>query len=187
MAYDCDVLIIGSGAGGGVVAGELAAAGYDVLVLEKGPYLHGTDFTRREADMLARLYDARASLLTQDGGVALLAGACLGGGTTVNWAGAFRTPDYILEEWAPRARRAPLYQPRLCPQPHCRGRRHRGEHRLRAAQRPERGPARRFGPAGAGHAPSFRAMSGGWTGGQGHLRAWAFRASATRTASSRAP
>ena len=108
VAYDCDVLVIGSGAGGGVVAGELAAAGYDVLVLEKGPYLHGTDFTRREADMLARLYDARASLLTQDGGVALLAGACLGGGTTVNWAGAFRTPDYILEEWA-REHDAPFF------------------------------------------------------------------------------
>ncbi|MGI4870601.1 MAG: GMC family oxidoreductase N-terminal domain-containing protein [Janthinobacterium lividum] len=98
--YDCDVLVIGSGAGGGVVAGELARAGHDVLVLDKGPYLHGRDFTQREADMMGRLYDGRASLLTQDGGVGLLAGSCLGGGTTVNWAGAFRTPDYILEEWA---------------------------------------------------------------------------------------
>ena len=98
--YDCEVLVIGSGAGGGVVAGELAAAGHDVLVLEKGPYHHGRDFTQREADMMSRLYDGRGSLLTQDGGVGLLAGSCLGGGTTVNWAGAFRTPAYILEEWA---------------------------------------------------------------------------------------
>jgi len=98
--YHCQVLVIGSGAGGGVVAGELAQAGYDVLVLEAGPYLHGRDFTQREADMLGRLYDARGTLSTRDGGVSLLAGACLGGGTTVNWAGAFRTPDYVLEEWA---------------------------------------------------------------------------------------
>ncbi len=100
VTYDCDVLVIGSGAGGGVIAGELAAAGHDVLVLEKGPYFHGADFSQREVDMLGTLYDARGTLGTQDGGVALLAGSCLGGGTTVNWAGAFRTPDYVLQEWA---------------------------------------------------------------------------------------
>ncbi len=98
--YDCDVLIIGSGAGGGVVAGELAEAGFDVLILEKGPYFHGPDFTQREVDMLGSLYDARGALSTQDGGIGILAGSCLGGGTTVNWAGAFRTPDYVLQEWA---------------------------------------------------------------------------------------
>ncbi|MGI4833454.1 MAG: FAD-dependent oxidoreductase [Janthinobacterium lividum] len=108
VTYTCDVLVIGSGAGGGVVAGELAAAGHDVLVLEKGPYRHGTDFTGREADMLGQLYEARASLLTEDGSVGLLAGSCLGGGTTVNWAGAFRTPDYILDEWA-REHDAPFF------------------------------------------------------------------------------
>ncbi|TDN36170.1 FAD-dependent oxidoreductase [Hymenobacter sp. UV11] len=98
--YTCDVLVIGSGAGGGVVAGELAQAGHDMLVLEAGPYLHGADFTQREADMMGRLYDARGALSTRDGSIGILAGACLGGGTTVNWAGAFRTPDYVLEEWA---------------------------------------------------------------------------------------
>ncbi|MBF9141822.1 GMC family oxidoreductase N-terminal domain-containing protein [Hymenobacter properus] len=98
--YECEVLVIGSGAGGGVVAGELAEAGFDVLVLEKGPYCHGCDFTQREVDMLGTLYDAKGTLCTQDGSIGILAGACLGGGTTVNWAGAFRTPDYVLEEWA---------------------------------------------------------------------------------------
>ncbi|SHJ43181.1 Choline dehydrogenase [Hymenobacter daecheongensis DSM 21074] len=100
VTYDCDVLVIGSGAGGGVIAGELAAAGQRVLVLEKGPYCHGCDFTQREVEMLGKLYDAKGTLSTQDGGIGLLAGSCLGGGTTVNWAGAFRTPDYVLQEWA---------------------------------------------------------------------------------------
>jgi choline dehydrogenase-like flavoprotein len=99
-AYECDVLVIGSGAGGGVVAGELAEAGFDVLVIEKGPYCHGCDFTQREVDMLGKLYDAKGTLCTQDGSIGILAGSCLGGGTTVNWAGAFRTPDYVLQEWA---------------------------------------------------------------------------------------
>jgi choline dehydrogenase-like flavoprotein len=98
--YECDVLVIGSGAGGGVVAGELAEAGHDVLVIEKGPYCHGCDFTQREVDMLGKLYDAKGTLTTQDGSIGILAGSCLGGGTTVNWAGAFRTPDYVLQEWA---------------------------------------------------------------------------------------
>ena len=106
--YECDVLVIGSGAGGGVVAGELAQAGHDVLVLEKGPYCHGCDFTQREVDMMGKLYDAKGTLSTQDGGIGILAGACLGGGTTVNWAGAFRTPDYVLQEWA-REHQAPHF------------------------------------------------------------------------------
>lgn len=106
--YDCEVLVIGSGAGGGVVAGELAQAGLDVLVLEKGPYCHGCDFTQREVDMMGKLYDAKGTLSTQDGGIGILAGSCLGGGTTVNWAGAFRTPDYVLQEWA-REHQAPHF------------------------------------------------------------------------------
>ncbi|GAB2850352.1 FAD-dependent oxidoreductase [Hymenobacter ruber] len=106
--YECDVLVIGSGAGGGVMAGELAEAGFDVLVIEKGPYCHGCDFTQREVDMLGTLYDAKGTLSTQDGSIGILAGSCLGGGTTVNWAGAFRTPDYVLQEWA-REHNAPHF------------------------------------------------------------------------------
>ncbi|OON67885.1 GMC family oxidoreductase [Hymenobacter sp. CRA2] len=108
VTYSCEVLVIGSGAGGGVVAGELAAAGHDVLVLDKGPYCHGCDFNQREAEMIGKLYDGRGTLSTTDGGVTLLAGSCLGGGTTVNWAGSFRTPDYVLEEWA-REHQAPHF------------------------------------------------------------------------------
>jgi choline dehydrogenase-like flavoprotein len=51
---ECDVVIIGSGAGSGIVAVELAAAGHDVVVLERGPYLNESDFSQRELEMLSR-------------------------------------------------------------------------------------------------------------------------------------
>ena len=45
---DYDVVVIGSGAGGGPIAYELAHAGYDVFVLEKGPWFTETDFSKDE-------------------------------------------------------------------------------------------------------------------------------------------
>ncbi len=103
ITKDCtittEVLIIGSGAGGGVIAAQLAEAGQEVLVVEKGPYLKKHEMNHTEFDMIQQLYERRGALASEDGGVSVLAGSCVGGGTTVNWAGMFRTPDYILEEW----------------------------------------------------------------------------------------
>jgi choline dehydrogenase-like flavoprotein len=96
----CDVVIVGSGAGGGVVAGELAEAGFSVIVVEKGPYFAEQDFTQREAPMIGELYEAGGGYSTKNGSVSIFAGSCLGGGTTINWTAALRTPDYVLEEWA---------------------------------------------------------------------------------------
>jgi choline dehydrogenase-like flavoprotein len=97
---DCDVVIVGSGAGGSVVAAELAAAGRSVVVLEKGGYVSEAQFSQLEGDMLARLYDAGGLLTTADLGLLVLQGSCLGGGTVVNYTTSFRTPDGIREQWA---------------------------------------------------------------------------------------
>jgi choline dehydrogenase-like flavoprotein len=97
---DCDVVVIGSGAGGGVVAGELARAGKSVVLLEKGAYLNEADFTHREDDGLSRLYDARGLTATSDLGLLLLQGSCLGGGTVVNYTTSFRTPRAVRVQWA---------------------------------------------------------------------------------------
>jgi len=97
---DCDVVVIGSGAGGGVVAGELAARGKDVIVLEKGGYRNEADFTHQEGDALETMYDAGGLLASRDLGLVVLQGATLGGGTVINYTTSFHTPDAVREEWA---------------------------------------------------------------------------------------
>ena len=96
---DCDVVVVGSGAGGGTAAGVLAAAGLDVVVLEAGGYYDDEDFDGSELTAIRSLY-AGAPTASPDQSVALLAGACLGGGTVVNYSTSFRTPDAVREEWA---------------------------------------------------------------------------------------
>jgi choline dehydrogenase-like flavoprotein len=96
---DCDVCVVGSGAGGGVAAAVLAQAGLDVVVLEAGGYDDDGDFDGAELDAYERLYWRGASATTVDGGIGLLAGQCLGGTTTINYTTSFRTPDALREEW----------------------------------------------------------------------------------------
>ena len=96
----CDVAVVGSGAGGSVVAAELAAAGKDVVVLEKGGYRNEADFTHYESEGLARLYDAGGLLATRDLGFVILQGATLGGGTVINYTTSFATPESVRDEWA---------------------------------------------------------------------------------------
>jgi choline dehydrogenase-like flavoprotein len=100
VTLTCGTVVVGSGAGGGVVAGELAEAGEDVLVVEKGPYVDRDGFDGLELRAMQRMYERQGALTTADGAVGVLAGSCLGGGTTINWAGSFRTPDYVLRQWA---------------------------------------------------------------------------------------
>jgi choline dehydrogenase-like flavoprotein len=97
---DCDVCVVGSGAGGGTAAGVLAAAGLDVVVLEAGNHHEAGDFDGGQLTGLTRLYLQAGAAATHDHSVALLAGACLGGGTTVNFTSCFRTPDTVRAEWA---------------------------------------------------------------------------------------
>jgi choline dehydrogenase-like flavoprotein len=99
QALSCDVLIVGSGAGGGVAAAELTAAGHDVLVIEKGDYVADAEFNGRELDARTRLYERRGALATVDGSLLILAGSTLGGGTTINWSGAVRPPEQVLRDW----------------------------------------------------------------------------------------
>ncbi len=95
----CDVVVVGSGAGGGVVASAFARSGRRVVVLEAGGAFGPADFTQREL-MISDLYLDGALTSSRDLGVSILAGATLGGGTTVNWCTSLRLPERIAQEWA---------------------------------------------------------------------------------------
>jgi long-chain-alcohol oxidase len=99
---DCDVVIVGSGAGGGTAAGVLAKAGLDVVVIEAGGYFSEEDFDGAELDGYVRLYLGGGGVPTPDQSIGLLAGFCLGGGTTVNYTWCFRPPDHVLDDWQDR-------------------------------------------------------------------------------------
>ncbi|HEY4607487.1 MAG TPA: GMC family oxidoreductase, partial [Acidimicrobiia bacterium] len=96
---ETDVVVVGSGAGGGTVAGVLSAAGISVIVLERGGYRNESDFSHLEADAYETLYLDGALGSSADGSTLMLAGATLGGGTVVNYTTSFPTPVEIREEW----------------------------------------------------------------------------------------
>ncbi len=95
----CDCVIVGSGAGGSVIAGELAARGWNIVVLEQGPQVSDTEFDQREVATLNRMYLDGGVAGTSDRGVSILAGRCLGGGTVVNFTTSFRPQESIRQEW----------------------------------------------------------------------------------------
>jgi choline dehydrogenase-like flavoprotein len=96
---DCDVAVIGSGAGGGVTAELLARAGLKVVIVEEGPLRSSTDFDQRESAAYSNLYQESAGRKTGDKAINILQGRCVGGSTTVNWTSSFRTPDATLNHW----------------------------------------------------------------------------------------
>jgi long-chain-alcohol oxidase len=99
---ECDVVVVGSGAGGGTAAGVLAKEGLDVVVVEAGGYLGEEDFDGAELDGFVRLYLGGGGIPTPDQSIGLLAGSCLGGGTTVNYTWCFRPPDHVRRDWEDR-------------------------------------------------------------------------------------
>lgn len=100
LTLEADVCIVGSGAGGGVVAEMLASKGQQVVVLEAGGYYNEADFNQLELWAYQHLYYRGGYFPSADGNVTLVAGATLGGGTTVNWMNCLRTRPSVRAEWA---------------------------------------------------------------------------------------
>jgi choline dehydrogenase-like flavoprotein len=97
---ECDVVIVGSGAGGAVAAAELAEAGLDVIVLEAGGHYNRDNYPRDQLEAIAELY--------RDGGLTIAEGRppipvpvakVLGGTTVINSGTCFRAPQPVLENW----------------------------------------------------------------------------------------
>jgi choline dehydrogenase-like flavoprotein len=117
VSLTCDVVIVGSGAGGGPLAGELAMAGLDVVVLEKGAFTTARDFTQDWGTMFARIEGRRGVGASRDNGVNLSFAETLGGTTVHYWANSFRTSADRIERWNREfglgfdpAQLAPLFQ-----------------------------------------------------------------------------
>jgi choline dehydrogenase-like flavoprotein len=100
---ECDVVIVGSGAGGAVAAATLAEAGLDVIVLEAGQSFNRESYPREPLDAIASLY--------RDGGLTIAEGRppipvpvarTVGGTTVVNSGTCFRAPDAVLADWRKR-------------------------------------------------------------------------------------
>ena len=100
---ECDVVIVGSGAGGAVAAATLAEAGFDTIVLEAGESFNRDNYPTEPLDAIARLY--------RDGGLTIAEGRppipvpvarTVGGTTVVNSGTCFRAPQAVLEEWRRR-------------------------------------------------------------------------------------
>ncbi len=100
LTLSADAVVVGSGAGGGVIAAELAAAGKQVCVLEMGGYHDESEFNGLELWAYRNIFLNGGPFATADGSVSIQAGSALGGGTVLNWTNCLRTTDHVRAEWA---------------------------------------------------------------------------------------
>ncbi len=101
LAVECDVVVIGTGAGGAVVGRELAEAGLAVVFVEEGKYFDRSDFNGRAFSMQQKLYRRGGSTFSIGNvPIPIPLGQTVGGTTTVNSGTCFRTPERVLAGWA---------------------------------------------------------------------------------------
>lgn len=96
---ETDACVIGSGAGGAVIAKELAEGGLRVTVLEKGQRFTKYDFTQKEKEAFPKVYEESGMRATKDLSIILLHARGVGGTTLVNHNICFRAPEFVLRDW----------------------------------------------------------------------------------------
>ena len=95
-----DAVVIGAGAGGAVVAKELAEGGMRVVVVEDGAHHTADELTARPREAFPTLYrDAGQTTTVGNPPIVLPLGRGVGGTTFVNSGTCFRTPGHVLERW----------------------------------------------------------------------------------------
>ncbi len=100
MEIECDVVVVGSGAGGAVVAKELAELGHAVVILEEGAYFKRQDFTGRPFDMQRAMYrNGGATFSIGNVGIPIPLGRTVGGSTTINSGTCYRVPGRVMAKW----------------------------------------------------------------------------------------
>jgi choline dehydrogenase-like flavoprotein len=94
---ECDVVVVGTGAGGGVVGYELAERGHAVVFVEEGQLYHRHSFDGSSVRALARFY--RPAFSVGNVVVPIFSGRMVGGSTAINGGTSFRTPPWVLDRW----------------------------------------------------------------------------------------
>lgn len=94
-----DFVVIGSGAGGSVLAHAAASRGLRTLVVERGPYVRGRDMSHGEVEMFVRLYKDSGLQLNTSMDLVVLQGSCVGGSTVLANNVMFRASDDVLSDW----------------------------------------------------------------------------------------
>ncbi len=94
---ECDVVVIGTGAGGAVVGYELAERGHAVVFVEEGQLYHRHHFDQSMVGAMERFY--RPAFTLGNVSFPVLVGRMVGGSTAVNGGTAFRTPPWVLDRW----------------------------------------------------------------------------------------
>ena len=97
---ETDVLIVGSGCGGGVCAKNLAEAGHRVLVVEKAYHFPPAHLPMTETDAGYHLFQNGGVDSSDDNSISIVAGQAWGGGGTVNWSASLQTQGFVRKEWA---------------------------------------------------------------------------------------
>ena len=94
------VVVIGTGAGGAVVAAELAQAGIDVVMVEAGRVFDAEEMGRDPAWALREMYqDGGTTIALGSPSIPIPLGKTVGGTTTINSGTCFRLPERVLKKW----------------------------------------------------------------------------------------
>ncbi|PSR80797.1 hypothetical protein BD289DRAFT_484775 [Coniella lustricola] len=100
IEIDTDVVVVGSGCGAGVCAKTLAEAGHRVLVVDKAYHHETTALPMASAEHILHMIEGAGSVASDDSSVLAVAGACFGGGGTINWSASLQTQGFVRKEWA---------------------------------------------------------------------------------------
>ncbi len=100
LELECEVVVIGTGAGGAACAYELASRGRAVLMLEEGDFHRRSAFTSRASETFKKLYrDQAMTVAIGNVGIPVWAGRAVGGSTVINSGTCYRAPEQVLRGW----------------------------------------------------------------------------------------
>lgn len=97
---ECEVVVVGTGAGGGVAAKELAEKGFATVVVEEGAYYTRRDFSGKAVESITRFYRNKGTVVTIGNAlIPLPSGMLVGGSTAINTGTCWRTPEWVCDRW----------------------------------------------------------------------------------------